>query len=442
MSLLAVRIGAGVLALLALLTLRGKRWAYFAFVVLGLLYFPAQTHFRVHVPKCELLLPTVQMLVPLLHNYAYIALFAGFYWMSWVQFRDANARGVWALVATLLAGALFEIAQGITAPVARAGARAAARAAAAAGPCSVRDLVPYVAGAVGAALLLAIWSRLTRKPAYVRLVKPRSKAAPQPAAPTAPRVVVPSRGVPPPPPAPPSRIPPPPPDFSPGPEPVEPAADLAPTHEVAPKDVGARVAGGAIAARRAVVQRLQAILGRLREMLQRPWMTIRRRRRAVIVGVGVLALAGAGAFVILSLPAPAPVVTEEPAAPPEEPPPPPPRPLQSEAEGYYVPSYMFTVSDRRFTRLTLRPEPFVTFSRPGIRDEVGCADARITALAAHLRCEFERVGIVVTIDGQFPQRSVTSRLDAPVLNAWITITNTRGETVFRARESFLWHTPD
>jgi len=28
------------------------------------------------------------------------------------------------------------------------------------------------------------------------------------------------------------------------------------------------------------------------------------------------------------------------------------------------------------------------------------------------------------------------------LNAWITVTNTRGETVFRARESFLWHAPD
>jgi hypothetical protein len=103
---------------------------------------------------------------------------------------------------------------------------------------------------------------------------------------------------------------------------------------------------------------------------------------------------------------------------------------------------MFTVSDRRFTRLTLRPEPFVTFTRPGIRDEVGCADARITPTTARLRCEFERVGIVVAIDGQFPSRSVTSHLDAPVLNAWITITNTRGETVFRARESFQWHTPD
>src|SRR5438445_648808 len=123
MSPLAVRVGAGVLALLGLIALRGKRWAYLAFVVLGLLYFPAQT----------------------------------------------------------------------------------------------------------------------------------------PAAPTS-RAVVPPRGVfpppPPPPPGPPRRVVPPPPDFSPGPEPVAPAAEMAPTHEVAPKK--------AIAARQAVVQRLQAMRGRLR----------------------------------------------------------------------------------------------------------------------------------------------------------------------------------
>ena len=435
MSPLAVRVGAGVLVLLALIALRGKRWAYVAFVVLGLAYFPAQTHFHLHAPKCELLLPTLRMLVPLLHNYAYIALFAGFYWISWVQFRDANARGVWALVATLLAGALYEIAQGISAPVARAGARAAARAVA--GPCSVRDLVPYVAGAVGAALLLAIWSRLTRKPAYVRLVKrgaapaPR-RAAPPPAPPAAPSRTAVSPRVPPQP-ASPRGFPPPPPDFSPGPSPGTPSADMAPTQEVAPRK--------GLSAREEVTQRLRTILGRLGPMLQRGWMIIRGRRRTLVVGGVVLALVGAGALLIVRLPAPAPVVTEQPAPPPE-PPPPPPAPLQSEAEGYYEPGYKFTVSDRRFTRLTLRPEPFVTFSRPGIRDEVGCADARITPAAAHLRCEFERVGIVVTIDGQFPSRSVTSRLDAPVLNAWITVTNTRGETVFRARESFLWHAPD
>src|SRR5881628_1678559 len=241
MSPLAVRIGAGVLALLALIALRRKRWAYLTFVLLGLLYFPAQTHFRVHAPKCEQLLPTLHLLVPLLHNYAYIALFAGFYWMSWVQFERSDARGIWALLATLLVAVLVEIAEGMT-----GGGRGQVH-------CRVRDLVPDAAGAVGAALLLAVWSRLRRKPAYVRLVRRHPAVAPHPAAPT-PRAVVPPRGVvPPPPPPPPPRglpglyVPPPaPPDFSPGPSPVTPSADTAPTHEVAPRE------GKTIAARRAV----------------------------------------------------------------------------------------------------------------------------------------------------------------------------------------------
>src|SRR5438067_2939114 len=416
MSPLAVRIGAGVLALLALIALRGKRWAYLTFVLLGLLYFPAQTHFRVHAPKCEQLLPTLHLLVPLLHNYAYIALFAGFYWMTWVQFGRSDARGVWALVATLLVAALVEIAEGMT-----GGGRGQVH-------CRVRDLVPDAAGAVGAALLLAIWSRLRRKPAYVRLVRPRPAAAPHPAAPPArayylPRVVYP--------PPPPRGVVPPPPYLSPLPIPVTPPAHFARTQETAHSED--------VSARRQVVQHLQAILGRLRAMSQRLWAIILGRRRTIVVGGILLALVGAGAFVILRLPAPAPVVTEQPNTAP--PPNPPPRPLQSEAEGYYEPTYQFTVSDRRFTRLTLRPEPFVTFSRIGTRQEVGCEDARIGQDAVHLRCEFERVG-VVTIDGRFTSRYVTSSLDTPVLSALITITNTRGETLFSARESFYWHAPD
>src|SRR3989449_8380410 len=189
MSPLTLYVGAGVLALLALIALRGKRWAYLAFVLLGLLYFPAQTHFRVHAPKCEQLLPTLQLLVPLLHNYAYIALFAGFYWLSWVQFGRSDARGVWALVATLLVAALVELAEGMT-----GGGRGQ-------GPCRVRGLVPDAAGAVGAAPPLAILARLRRKPAYVRLVRPRPAAAPHPAAPPS-RAFVPPRGVVPPPPPP------------------------------------------------------------------------------------------------------------------------------------------------------------------------------------------------------------------------------------------------
>src|SRR2546422_11217042 len=158
MSPLAVHIGEGVLALLALIALRGKRWAYLAFVLLGLLYFPAQTHFRVHAPKCEQLLPTLQLLVPLLRNYAYIALFAGFYWLSWVQFGRSDARGVWALVATLLVAALVEPAEGMT-----GGERRQVH-------CRERTPVPDPAGAVGTALPVSLWPRLRQQPANTRLV--------------------------------------------------------------------------------------------------------------------------------------------------------------------------------------------------------------------------------------------------------------------------------
>jgi hypothetical protein len=404
MSLLEVRVGAVALALLALIALRGKRWAYLAFVVLGLLYFPAQTHWRVHAPKCEQLLPTMQVLVLSLENYAHIALFAGFYWMSWVQFPRTKARVVWAFLATLLVGALVEIAEGMTLR--------------GAGHCRLRDLVPDAAGALGAALVLAFWSRLFRKPGYVRIVRPRQAVAPR-------KPVAQPRGVVPPPSGPPRGFPAPPPDFS--PTASAPPVDGAATEEVAPRQEGV--------AQPAIAQGLQAILQGLLVMLRRLWAVIRGRRRTIVVVV-LLALVGAAAFVILRLGAPAPAVTVQPEAAPA-----PPRALQSEAEGYYEPSYAFTIADRRFTRLTLRPEPFVTFSRLGTRQEAGCADARIGRDAVYVRCELDRVGMV-TIDGRFTSRFVTSRLDAPVLSAFITITSARGEILYRARDSFRWHEPD
>jgi hypothetical protein len=442
LSPLAVQIGAGALALLALIALRGKRWAYFGFVLLAVAYFPAQAHFHVHAPKCVQVLPTVQQLVPLLYNYVYIALFAGFYWMSWVQFRESNARIFWALVATLLAAALFEIAQGMTAVVAVAKTAGHAKAAALAArtPCRVQDLVAPAAGALAAALLLAIWSRLTRKPGYVRLVKRGAAAAPRraPAAPpsplsglpTLPRAAAPAPL--------PSRVVPPPPDFSPGPGPLTPVEDLAPTEEVAARKQLS-------AARQALMKRLYAIRGRLRMIFQRAWAILLRRRRAVAIGLGVLVLAAAAAFVIPRVRFSKDVATAEAdstaAAAAPLPPPPPPRQLQSEVVGYYEPSYRFTVFDRRFTRLTLRPEPSVMFTRPGVKQQVACEDSRIGQDNVRLRCTLEPYG-VVTIEGRFPTRYATSKLDMPVLSAVITVTNNRGEVQYRARDSFYWHVPD
>jgi len=445
MSVLAVRIGAGVLALLALVALRGKRWAYFAFILLGLAYFPAQAHFHVHAPKCDQILPTVQQIVPLLQNYLYIALVAGFYWMSWVQLRDSDARGLLAFVATLGAAALFEVAQGMTAviAVAKTARHAKPVAVAVQTHCRVQDLVPAVAAALGAAVLFAVWARLTKKPAYVRLGAPRAKAAPRAAAP-APRAVIQPRTV-----AQPRSAydppvlytpPPPPVDFSPGPAPTEEPSDAAPTEEVA---TSRRIPGG-----REVMQRLRGMLGQIRlggmgALLRRVWAAIWRRRRAIAIGVGVVVLVAVGAFFALQFltKAPVAVVQADTTTAAPLPPPPPPRELQSEVVGYYEPSYKFTVFDRRFSRLTLRPNPSVMFTRPGIKQDVPCEDSRISQDNVRLRCTLEPYGLV-TIEGRFPSRYATSKLDMPVLSAVITVTNTRGEVQYRARDQFYWHVPD
>ena len=165
----------------------------------------------------------------------------------------------------------------------------------------------------------------------------------------------------------------------------------------------------------------------------------RRRRRLVLLLVLllVLVLVLAGVFVALQPLPPTPSTTEQPQARVA----PPPRALQADAEGYYEPGYRFTVMDARFTRLTLRPEPFVTFARVGTRQEAGCFNGLIRADTVHLICDIDRVGIM-TIDGRFLTRVATTRLDTPVLSAILTVRNARGETVYRARDSFVWHPPE
>jgi hypothetical protein len=145
----------------------------------------------------------------------------------------------------------------------------------------------------------------------------------------------------------------------------------------------------------------------------------------------------AGVFVALQPVAPKAIVVERPPAPVA----PPPRPLQVDAEGSYEPGYQFSVMGARFTRLTLLPEPSVTFARVGTRQESGCFNGLVRADTIHLVCEVDRVGIL-TIEGGFMQRVATTALDRPVLSALLTLRNARGETVYRARDSFVWRAPE
>jgi hypothetical protein len=154
--------------------------------------------------------------------------------------------------------------------------------------------------------------------------------------------------------------------------------------------------------------------------------------------IAALAVAGA-TFVALRLRSPTTALPEKPA------PPPPrverPRPaLQSEVEGYYVPGYEFTVNGYRFAGFSLRPDALVAFASAttGTKDQESCSEARVTAATVHLRCAFPREG-TVTIEGRFLTRLATSRLDAAVLSAVVTVRSGNGEVLYNARESFEWH---
>lgn len=283
-------------------------------------------------------------------------------------------------------------------------------------------------------LLIRTWLRPKRIPARPRpTVKPR----------TAPPPPAPRRAPPPPPPppprtAPPSRFPPPPP---PPPSPVAnlpllplepsapPPAPPAPTPQPAEPHAAAPATP------------LQTALAGLRARFARfhfPRVRFPRLRRAhvVIGGVGVL-VAGTGVFVALQKAPPPPVVVEEAAAPVA----PSSRPLQADAEGYYEPGYQFTVADRRFTRLTLRPDPSIRFVRTGTRQEFGCVDATITPQIVRMICDIERVG-TMTIDGRFVTRVATTAMDAPAISALLTVRNMRGEVVYSARDNFVWRPPE
>lgn len=78
---------------LGVLSLRGVRWAYVTFVVLGLLYFPASVGFRFDPQPCELTFD-LPLAVYSLTNYAHIVLFVLFFLMTRAQLRMSKLVGV------------------------------------------------------------------------------------------------------------------------------------------------------------------------------------------------------------------------------------------------------------------------------------------------------------------------------------------------------------
>ena len=137
--ILALRIASTVFGLLAF---RGIRCAYGTYLVLALLYFPAQVGFHFHPRACQLGI-SVDLALFSLGNWAHIVLFAMFYVMTMAQFRTRTWRAfVWTAVIVVTMGAIVEALEGVTGNH----------------NCRLRDLVPDAAGAaIGVAVMVA-WS--------------------------------------------------------------------------------------------------------------------------------------------------------------------------------------------------------------------------------------------------------------------------------------------
>ena len=118
--------------LLGLLSLRGNRWAYISFIVLGLLYFPMSVDFRFNPQPCELT-PSLSLALFSLTNYAHIVLFALCFVITSAQFQKSNwSAFASAALITIVLGAVVEGAEGVTGK----------------GHCRLRDLIPDTVGAL------------------------------------------------------------------------------------------------------------------------------------------------------------------------------------------------------------------------------------------------------------------------------------------------------
>jgi hypothetical protein len=125
------------------LSLRGARWAYIAFVLLGVAFLPASTRFRFEPQQCELTC-SVSLALTSLTNYPHILLFGLFFAGTLAQFPTRTGSAfAWAGAATLIMGAVVELEQGLTGR----------------GHCRLRDLLPDAAGALLAATFVLGWSK-------------------------------------------------------------------------------------------------------------------------------------------------------------------------------------------------------------------------------------------------------------------------------------------
>ena len=99
---------------LAILAIRGARWAYVAFVMWILLHPPASVGFRMHPKACDLTV-NVPLAFQSLSNYPHMILFCIFFVVTTLHFRLSGWQPLaWSIGLTVAMGAGMEIAQGLS----------------------------------------------------------------------------------------------------------------------------------------------------------------------------------------------------------------------------------------------------------------------------------------------------------------------------------------
>jgi hypothetical protein len=127
----------------AALSLRASRWTYGAFVVFGLLYFPASVGFHLTQPNCEWTFG-LALAVHSLKNYPHIILFTIFFLVTFVQLRNVPKALMWSIAACIAMGLLIELAEGASRNH----------------HCRMRDLIPDAVGALSGTVMVVIWRKV------------------------------------------------------------------------------------------------------------------------------------------------------------------------------------------------------------------------------------------------------------------------------------------
>jgi len=95
---------------------RFRRWGYTLFLIVGVLGIPAQAHFRLYAPFCDLRMAWDNSRLSLM-KVPHFVLFGVFFLFTAWQFARLDRRSLsWSLVATLALGILVELEEGRRAP--------------------------------------------------------------------------------------------------------------------------------------------------------------------------------------------------------------------------------------------------------------------------------------------------------------------------------------